>query len=88
MCEERHGSDNLTLSDAYRRGWPFLCTAMAETQEAEEWFDKYYLIVDKAAKLNVPPKVEGELKIRWEEGSPRSLEIQDSDFSTQIHIYQ
>jgi tetratricopeptide (TPR) repeat protein len=79
MSEEFPGPNILDLADSLRRG-ALILQRHGRAEEAQAWFDKCYLIVDKEAKLNLPSQTEGELIMRWEEGSPRAQEISDSDF--------
>jgi tetratricopeptide (TPR) repeat protein len=79
MSEEFPGPNILDRADSLRRG-ALLLQKHGHTAEAEAWFDQCYRIVDKASKQNLPPLTEGEIVMRWEEGSPRAQEISDSDF--------
>ncbi|MDR3616809.1 MAG: tetratricopeptide repeat protein [Candidatus Obscuribacterales bacterium] len=79
MSEEFPGPNILDLADSLRHG-ALLMQKHGQTAIAEAWFDKCYRIIDKEAKLNLPSQTEGEMLMRWEEGSPRAQEIPDSDF--------
>lgn len=75
-----HSQENsLDLADALRSA-ALVFHSQGEEQEAHNLFVRSYEIMDKAAKLNLPPLLAAEIRYRWEEGSPRSLEIPDAEF--------
>ena len=66
-------ADGLRMAAVYRQ-------SRGQRKEASHLFERSYEITDKAVNFDEPEKLGGQVTYRWEEGSPRSLEIPDNDF--------
>jgi tetratricopeptide (TPR) repeat protein len=79
MIENAKDRNNADLAEALRQA-ALLFHEHGRTQEAQDLFDKSYRLLEEQAKLNLPPELVGQLSFRWEQGSPRALEIPDAEF--------
>jgi tetratricopeptide (TPR) repeat protein len=79
MMRDHPSKNQMDVADVLRKA-ALLFHEHGKTSESQELFERSYHIIDEAARLNMPPQVEGEIDFVWEVGSPRAQEIPDSDF--------
>lgn len=79
FLEKSPGPKQLDYADALRTAALYR-QSRGRKREAEQLFNKSYAITDGAVAFDQPAKLKGSVFYRWEEGSPRALEIPDYDF--------
>ncbi len=79
FLEKSPGPKQLDYADALRTAALYR-QSRGQKNEAEQLFNKSYAITDGAVAFDQPAKLKGSVFYKWEEGSPRALEIPDYDF--------
>lgn len=79
FLEKSPGPKQLDYADALRSAALYR-QSRGQKKEAEQLFNKAYAITDGAVAFDQPAKLKGSVFYKWEEGSPRALEIPDYDF--------
>lgn len=79
ILEDSPGTRSLDLADALREAALFY-HAIGKRSRSREYFERSYSLKDKSVNFEQPPKIAGGVRLRWEDGSPRSQEFSDADF--------
>ncbi len=79
ILEKSPGHEQLDLADALRQEGKFL-QDRGERVAAQRLFQHSFSIKEKAVRIDRPNTISGDVRFRWEEGSPMAQEIIDSDF--------
>lgn len=79
FLEKSPGPKQLDYADALRTAALYR-QSRGQKHEAEQYFDSSYAITDGAVSFDQPARLKGSIVYKWEEGSPRALEIPDNDF--------
>lgn len=86
MMRDYPSKNQLDMADLLRKA-ALLFHDHGKTSESQELFERSYHLIDEAARLNMPPQVEGQIDFVWEVGSPRAQEIPDADFPLKyLHV--
>jgi tetratricopeptide (TPR) repeat protein len=76
ILEQDPGDRQLDYADALRLA-ALHKQDLGQRVEAQALFEKSYAIKDQATKFDQPAHLQGAVRFKWEEGSPRSEEIPD-----------
>ncbi len=79
ILEENPGTRSLDLADALRETALFY-HSIGKRSRSRDYFERSYSIKDKSVNFEQPPKIQGSVRFKWEDGSPRSQEFSDADF--------
>lgn len=79
ILEKNPGNRSMDLADALRECALFYYS-IGKRNRSREYFERSYSIKDKSVNFEQTPKVQGSVRFKWEDGSPRSLEFADADF--------
>ncbi len=79
ILEASPGTRSLDLADALRETALFY-HSIGKRARSRDYFERSYSIKDKSVNFEQPPKIQGCIRFKWEDGSPRSQEFADADF--------
>ncbi len=79
ILEQSPGTRSLDLADALREAAVFY-HSIGKRSRSRDYFERSYSIKDKSVNFEQPPKIQGSVRFKWEDGSPRSQEFADADF--------
>lgn len=79
ILENSPGHEKLDLADALRQEGIFMQNR-GEKATAQKLFQDSFQIKEKAVRIDHPNTISGDVRFRWEEGSPMAQEIIDVDF--------
>lgn len=79
ILEQSPGQRSLDLADALREAAVFY-HSIGKRSRSRDYFERSYSIKDKSVNFEQPPKIQGCVRFKWEDGSPRSQEFADADF--------
>lgn len=79
ILEQAPGTRALDLADALRETALFY-HSIGKRNRSRDYFERSYSLKDKSVNFEQPPKIQGTIRFKWEDGSPRSQEFADADF--------
>ncbi|PZM77716.1 MAG: hypothetical protein DKT66_25905 [Candidatus Melainabacteria bacterium] len=79
ILEQSPGTRSMDLADALRDAAMFY-HSIGKRNRSRDYFERSYSIKDKSVNFEQPPKIQGSVRFKWEDGSPRSQEFADADF--------
>jgi len=79
ILEQSPGTRSLDLADALREAAVFY-HSIGKRSRSRDYFERSYSIKDKSVNFEQPPKIQGSIRFKWGDGSPRSQEFADADF--------
>ncbi len=79
ILEQDPGTRSLDLADALRETALFY-HSIGKRNRSRDYFERSYSLKDKSVNFEQPPKIQGTVRFKWEDGSPRSQEFADADF--------
>lgn len=79
ILEKSPGHEELDLADGLRCEGIFL-QERGERVESRQLFQRSFTIKEKAVRIDRPNTISGDVRFKWEEGSPMAQEIIDVDF--------